>query len=391
MNPFTFQTTPNVLFEAGASRKLPEIVGRFGAKRVLLVTDKGVRGAGLTKAAEAALAEAGVSLDVYEDVVADPPSTVIEAAAKRARELGTDLVLSIGGGSALDTAKLVAYLAKSEEPLDAIYGVGLATGDRLPLILVPTTAGTGSEVTPISIVTTPTTEKKGVVAPKLLPDWAVLDPELTLGLPSHVTAATGIDAMVHAIEAFTSKHRKNPISDQLAKQALALLSANIRIACTDGANLEARSGMLLGSMLAGMAFANAPVAAVHALAYPVGAIFHVPHGLSNALVLMGVMRFNLSHAEALYAELAPILDPAAADLPPSEAAKRFVESLDAICRDCKVPASLAEVGVARQDLERMASDAMKQTRLLVNNPREVTYDDAFAIYAEALGEARPAA
>ncbi|WP_426315644.1 iron-containing alcohol dehydrogenase [Methylobacterium fujisawaense] len=391
MNPFTFQTTPNVLFEAGASRKLPEIVGRFGAKRVLLVTDKGVRGAGLTQAAEAALAAAGVSLDVYEDVVADPPSTVIEAAAKRARELGTDLVLSIGGGSALDTAKLVAYLAKSEEPLDAIYGVGLATGDRLPLILVPTTAGTGSEVTPISIVTTPTTEKKGVVAPKLLPDWAVLDPELTLGLPSHVTAATGIDAMVHAIEAFTSKNKKNPISDQLAKQALALLSANIRTACTDGANLEARSGMLLGSMLAGMAFANAPVAAVHALAYPVGAIFHVPHGLSNALVLMGVMRFNLSHAEALYAELAPILDPAAADLPPSEAAKRFVESLDAICRDCKVPASLAEVGVARQDLERMASDAMKQTRLLVNNPREVTYDDAFAIYAEALGEARPAA
>ncbi|SEH28453.1 Alcohol dehydrogenase, class IV [Methylobacterium sp. 275MFSha3.1] len=391
MNPFTFQTTPNVLFEAGAAKKLPEIVGSFGAKRVLLVTDKGVRGAGLTQAAEAALAEAGVTLDVYEDVVADPPSTVIEAAAKRARELGTDLVLSIGGGSALDTAKLVAYLAKSDEPLDAIYGVGLAKGDRLPLILVPTTAGTGSEVTPISIVTTPTTEKKGVVAPKLLPDWAVLDPELTLGLPSHVTAATGIDAMVHAIEAFTSKNKKNPISDQLAKQALALLSANIRTACTDGKNLEARSGMLLGSMLAGMAFANAPVAAVHALAYPVGAIFHVPHGLSNALVLMGVMRFNLSHAEGLYAELAPILDPAAADLPRSEAAKRFVESLDAICCDCKVPASLAEVGVARQDLERMATDAMKQTRLLVNNPREVTYDDAFAIYAEALGEARPAA
>ena len=391
MNPFTFQTTPNVLFEVGASKKLPEIVGTFGAKRVLLVTDKGVRKAGLTEAAESALAAAGITLDVYEDVVADPPSTVIEAAAKRARELGTDLVLSIGGGSALDTAKLVAYLAKSEEPLDSIYGVGLAKGDRLPLILVPTTAGTGSEVTPISIVTTPTTEKKGVVAPKLLPDWAVLDPELTLGLPAAVTAATGIDAMVHAIEAFTSKNKKNPISDQLAKQALALLSANIRTACSDGKNLEARSGMLLGSMLAGMAFANAPVAAVHALAYPVGAIFHVPHGLSNALVLMGVMRFNLSHAEALYAELAPILDPAAADLPPAEAAARFVECLNAICRDCKVPASLAEVGVAQKDLERMATDAMKQTRLLVNNPREVTYDDAYAIYSEALGEAHPAA
>ncbi|MDP4023857.1 iron-containing alcohol dehydrogenase [Methylobacterium sp. NEAU 140] len=391
MNPFTFQTTPNVLFEAGAAKKLPDIVAGFGAKRVLLVTDKGVRAAGLTQSAEAALAAAGVTIDVYEDVVADPPSTVIEAAAARARELGTDLVLSIGGGSALDTAKLVAYLAKSDDKLDDIYGVGLAKGDRLPLILVPTTAGTGSEVTPISIVTTPTTEKKGVVAPRLLPDWAVLDPELTLGLPAPVTAATGIDAMVHAIEAFTSKHKKNPISDQLAKQALALLSANIRTACSDGRNVEARSGMLLGSMLAGMAFANAPVAAVHALAYPVGAIFHVPHGLSNALVLMGVMRFNLSHAEDLYAELAPILDPEAAGRPVPEAAAQFVEALAAICRDCEVPASLSEVGVKSSDLERMAGDAMKQTRLLVNNPREVTYDDAYAIYTEALGQARPAA
>ena len=392
MNPFTFQTTPNVLFEAGAAKKLPEIVAGLKAKRVMLVTDKGVRSAGLTKAAEAALTEAGITLDIYEDVQADPPSTIVEAAAARAREAGTDLVLSIGGGSALDTAKLVAYLAKSDEPLDGIYGVGLAKGERLPLVLVPTTAGTGSEVTPISIVTTPTTEKKGVVSHKLLPDWAVLDPELTLGLPAHVTAATGIDAMVHAIEAFTSKHKKNPISDQLAKQALALLSANIRVACTDPKNVEARSGMLLGSMLAGMAFANAPVAAVHALAYPIGAIFHVPHGLSNALVLMGVLRFNLSHAQGLYAELAPIVDPDAAGLPEAEAAARFVEGLAAICRDCKVPASLAEVGVSEGDLERLATDAMKQTRLLVNNPREVTHSDAFAIYSEALdGKARQAA
>ena len=307
MNPFTFQTTPNVLFEAGASKKLPDIVASFGARRVLLITDRGVRAAGLTRAAEAALAAAGVAVDVYDEVVADPPSTVIEAAARRARELGTDLVLSIGGGSALDTAKLVAYLAESDEPLDAIYGVGLAKGDRLPLILVPTTAGTGSEVTPISIVTTPTSEKKGVVAPRLLPDWAVLDPELTLGLPAPVTAATGIDAMVHAIEAFTSKSRKNPISDQLAKQALALLAANVRTACSDGGNLEARSGMLLGSMLAGMAFANAPVAAVHALAYPIGGLFHVPHGLSNAMVLPHVVRFNAPAAGALYAEIADIV------------------------------------------------------------------------------------
>lgn len=392
MTPFTFQTTPNILFENGAAAKLPEIVSQFGAKRVMLVTDKGVRNAGLTKSAEEALAGAGMTVSVYDEVQADPPSAIIEAAALRAREEGTELVLSIGGGSAMDTAKLVAYLAKSDDRLEDIYGIGFAKGRRLPLILVPTTAGTGSEVTQISIVTTPTTEKKGVVSPRLLPDWAILDAELTTGLPAHVTAATGIDAMVHAIEAFTSRHKKNPISDQLAKQALALLSANIRTACREPGNLEARSNMLLGSMLAGMAFANSPVAAVHALAYPVGAIFHVPHGLSNALVLMGVMRFNLSHAQDLYGELAPIIEPAAQGLKANEAASRFVEALDAICRDCGVPASLAEVGVKEADLERLATDAMKQTRLLVNNPRDVTYQDALAIYSEALdGKLRKAA
>src|ERR687897_2669153 len=322
MNPFTFQVPSNILFESGASQKVAELAAGYGAQRILLVTDRGVRDAGLTRAAEDALKAAGRDLVVFEDVVADPPSEVIEQAVSLCRDERIDLVLSIGGGSALDTAKLVAYLAKSGERLDDIYGVGLAKGERLPLLLVPTTAGTGSEVTPIAIVTTPTTEKKGVVSPRLLPDWAILDPELTLGLPPQVTAATGVDAMVHAIEAYTSRHRKNPISDQLARQALALLSQNIREVCRNGRNIEARSEMLLGSMLAGMAFANAPVAAVHALAYPIGAIFHVPHGLSNALVLMGVLRFNLSHAEPLYAELAPLVDPGARDLPPPQAARR---------------------------------------------------------------------
>jgi alcohol dehydrogenase class IV len=389
MNPFTFQVPSNILFESGASQKVADLAAGFGAQRILLVTDRGVRDAGLTRAAEDALKAAGRDLVLFEDVLADPPSDVIERAVALCRDERIDLVLSIGGGSALDTAKLVAYLAKSGDRLDDIYGVGLAKGQRLPLLLVPTTAGTGSEVTPIAIVTTPTTEKKGVVSPRLLPDWAILDPELTLGLPSHVTAATGIDAMVHAIEAYTSRHKKNPMSDQLARQALALLSQNIREVCRNGRNIEARAQMLLGSMLAGMAFANAPVAAVHALAYPIGAIFHVPHGLSNALVLMGVLRFNLPAAEALYAELAPIIDPEANGLSTSEAARRFVDGLAAICRDCKVPASLAEVGVRESDLPRLAEDAMKQTRLLVNNPREVTYPDAFAIYSEALGGRQP--
>lgn len=383
MNPFTFQAPANILFEARAARKISDLVGHYRARHVMLVTDKGVRAAGLTRDVEAALVGDGVTLTVFDDVVADPPSEVVEAAVALCRERGIDLVLSIGGGSALDTAKLVAYLARTPDRLEDIYGVGLAKGERLPLILAPTTAGTGSEVTPIAIVTTPTTEKKGVVSPKLIPDWAVLDPELTLGLPAHVTAATGIDAMVHAIEAYTSKVRKNPMSDQLARQALALLSANVRTVCRDGQDLEARSQMLLGSMLAGMAFANAPVAAVHALAYPIGAIFHVPHGLSNALVLPHVLEFNLPAAEALYAELAGIVRPGLGAEAPAERARAFIDEMAAICRDCEVPASLTAVGIGRDDLKKLAEDAMKQTRLLVNNPRPLAYDDAYAIYSAA--------
>ncbi len=382
---FTFQSPSNILFEPGASRKIDELVASYAAKRVMLVTDKGVRGAGLTRGAEASLAEAGIEVSVFDDVVADPPSHVVEAAVAACQTNKIELVLSIGGGSALDTAKLVAYLAKTPDRLDDIYGVGLAKGKRLPLLLVPTTAGTGSEVTPIAIVTTPTTEKKGVVSPVLIPDWAILDPELTLGLPAAVTAATGIDAMVHAIEAYTSKVKKNPMSDQLARQALALLSANVRRVCENGKDLEARSEMLLGSMLAGMAFANAPVAAVHALAYPIGAIFHVPHGLSNALVLRHVLEFNLAAAEPLYAELAEIVRPGLRGSQ-AEKAQAFIDEMTSIGRDCRVPASLADVGIGRDDLKKLAEDAMKQTRLLVNNPRELTLDDAYAIYSAAYGD-----
>ena len=242
---------------------------------------------------------------MFKDVVADPPSHVVESPSPLPGEAGPGRGLI--GAQRSGYSEAFASLARSDNRLDDIYGVGLAEGQRLPLLLAPTTAGTGSEVTPIAIVTTPTTEKKGVVSPRLLPDLAMLDPELTWGLPPHVTAATGIDAMVHAIEAYTCRHKKNPLSDQLARQALALLSANIREACRRLRPGGARD-MLLGSMLAGMAFANAPVAAVHALAYPIGATSMCRRAL-NALVLMGVLRFNLAEAQALYAELAPILDP----------------------------------------------------------------------------------
>lgn len=384
LTSFTFQTTRSVLCEVGATAQIGVIMAGRGCRKVAFVTDAMILKLGLAEPALAGLAAAGVEVWTFADVVADPPEAMVLAAVDEARRQGVDGVVSIGGGSSLDTAKLIAVLVPSEQAIADIYGVGLVRGERLPLVLAPTTAGTGSEVTPISIVTTGAAEKKGVVAPQLLPDWAILDAELTVGLPAAVTAATGVDAMVHAIEAYTSKHKKNVVSDCLAREALRLLGGNIRAACVTPQDRQARSDMLLGSMLAGMAFANAPVAAVHALAYPLGGHFHVPHGLSNALVLPHVLAFNMAEAAPLYAELSPLVFPALAGRPEGARAEGLVEGLRALAVDLGMQTRLSEVGISHNHLPMLAEDAMKQTRLLVNNPREMTYAAALEIYQTAL-------
>jgi alcohol dehydrogenase class IV len=284
----------------------------------------------------------------------------------------------------MDVAKLAAYLLASGDDLDSLWGVGKATGPRLPLVLVPTTAGTGSEATPVTVITVGGAEKKGVVSPALVADWAILDPELTLGLPRAVTAATGIDAMVHAIEAYTSARLKNPMSDLLAREALRLLAANLHRACDSPGDREARQAMLLGAHLAGVAFANAPCAGVHALAYPLGGHFHVPHGLSNALMLTPVLGHNLHAALPLYAELGTLLDPSLEPLGTQARAQGFVELMGRMCREAGVPRRLSEVGVTAAHLDLLAAEAMKQERLLVNNPCPIGEADARRLYEAAL-------
>ena len=383
MNGFTFETTPRIVCEDGAARTLGAAAHARGMTRVLVVTDRGLLDGGVIREALASF-DGVTEVAVFADVLADPPQACVEAAVEAARTARVDGVIGLGGGSSMDVAKLAALLAGSGERLDDVFGVGLARGPRLPLIQVPTTAGTGSEVTPIAIVTTPSEEKRGVVSSLLYPDVAILDATLTLGLPPRVTAMTGIDAMVHAIEAYTSRHRKNVLSDTLAVRALRLLSDHVRTAVADGSNLTARRAMLQGSILAGMAFANAPVAAVHALAYPLGGRFHVPHGLSNALVLPPVLEFNLPAAEALYAELATALlqdgRPACRDA----SARGFLDAMTALTVDLGLERALRDVGVTEADLPALAADALQVQRLLVNNPRDVTYDDALAIYARVL-------
>ncbi|MES2150042.1 MAG: iron-containing alcohol dehydrogenase [Pseudomonadota bacterium] len=382
---FSFTTVTQLISEAGAARQLGKhIASRFPkVRRALLVTDPGFLNTGLVEAPAHSLEQHNIQVMIYSDVVADPPENIVLKAVEFARNNDVDLIIGLGGGSSMDVAKLIAVLAKSDQAIAQIYGIGNVTGDRLPLVQIPTTAGTGSEVTNIAIVTTGATTKMGVVASPLYADLAILDAELTLGLPPMVTAATGIDAMVHAIEAFTSKHKKNPISDMLARQALALLAPNLLTACENGSNLKARQAMLLGACFAGQAFSNAPVAAVHALAYPIGGIFHVPHGLSNSLVLPHVLRFNLPEAMAHYAELAGIIAPHVGGSTEARA-EALIVAMQQIAKITGIETTLQQVGIQESDLDRLADEAMLQTRLLGNNPREVRREHARAIYAAAL-------
>ena len=380
---FDFHSTQSIIVERGGSAHLAKRIVERGGKSVLIVTDPGVLSAGLLNKALTQFKELALSVQVFSDVLADPPVAVIDSAMKLAQECKADFIVGFGGGSSMDVAKLVALLAPGKEKLTDVYGIGMAKGPRLPLILVPTTAGTGSEVSTISIVTVSESEKKGVVSPKLLPDVALLDAELTLGLPPHITAATGIDAMVHAIEAFTTKRLKNPVSDCLAKEALRLLAGNLHVAVNAGNDIVVRENMLLGACLAGMAFTNAPVAGVHALAYPIGARFHVSHGLSNALMLGPVMRFNTAQAHVMYSQLGQIIKPGLQGST-TEQATQLADYLGGLAGDLGLPKRLVEVGITSNDIDQLANDAMLQTRLLQNSPREITLTDANALYREAL-------
>lgn len=379
---FTFRTVPSVIFEPGSSARLGALV-KSRMKRPVIVTDKGIIAAGLINPALSSLKNEGIDFRLFDGIEADPPARVVRDSVEIARRHQADGVIGFGGGSSMDTAKIIAVLLNSTQSLEDIYGTGNIKGGRAPLVLLPTTSGTGSEVTDIAVVTTDDDQKMGVLGDQMFADLAILDPELTYGLPRAVTAATGVDAMVHAIEAYTNRHRKNPVSDALAREALRLLAANIVEACENPSNRQARANMLLGAMLAGQAFTNSPVGAVHGMAYPLGALFHIPHGLSNSLMLEPVLRFNAPAAAHLYAELGDVIG-ANATGGFAERTDAFIGKLMEIVAATGVERRLSNLGVSHNDLPRMAEDAMKAERVMRNNPREVAYDDALKMYGEVL-------
>ena len=385
MTELTFMTPPRIICAPGALARLGDCAASLGGRRAFVVTDPGLTRLGYDARALAALETRGISGAVFDRVEADPPYAVVREAVAAARASGADLVIGLGGGSSMDTAKVVALALNSDQTLDEMVGTEQATGTRLPLICVPTTAGTGSEVTFVSVLTSEEGLKKAIYSSKILPDVALLDAELTLGMPPHVTAAPALDAMVHAVEAYTSRTRKNPISDALAIKALQLLTANFDTVLTDGHNVQARSDMLLGSMMAGMAFVNASVGAVHALSYPLGARFHVPHGHSNALVMGPVFRFNIPAAKTLYAELAAITLPERQFNADEDAANAFVDTLEAMLARSGLQTRMTPLGVSEADIDPMAREVTEKiTRLIATNPRDMTYDEVVAMYRSVL-------
>ena len=380
MRGFTFYPGPRLIAGAGEAVALAD---KLPDGPCLFVTDQDIVRLGLTDDCRAALEASGKPVVLFDAVEADPSRATLMAAVALGEAAGVKSVIGFGGGSPMDVAKLAAYLLGSGDDLDLIWGVDIAKGQRLPLALVPTTAGTGSEASPISVITCDGGVKLAVNARPLTADWAVLDATLTLGLPRHVTAATGIDAIVHAVEAFTSARLKNPMSDALAREALRLLSANLLIACNQPDNLDARSAMLLGAHLAGLAFANAPVAGVHALAYPLGGIHHLTHGVSNALMLRHVLAHNAAAAREHYAELAEIVAPECAGQGSQARAAVLIERLDRLVTDSGIAPRLRDHGIGLADIPLLAREAMKQERLLVNNPVVIGEEDARRLYEAA--------
>src|SRR5688572_3496433 len=380
MRGFTFHPGPRLIAGAGEAASLADLLPEGPC---LFVTDRDIVRLGLTDECRDALQASGRPVTVFDAVEADPSRATLLAAVAAGGSAGARSVVGFGGGSPMDVAKLAAYLLGSGDDLDSIWGVDVAQGERLPLALVPTTAGTGSEATPISVITCEGGVKLAVSSRPLVADWAVLDATLTVGLPRHVTAATGIDAMVHAIEAFTSARLKNPLSDALAREALRLLSANILTACNRPDDVEARLAMLLGAHLAGLAFANAPVAGVHALAYPLGGLHHLAHGVTNALMLRHVLQHNSEAAREHYAELATIVVPECEAEGSQARVALLIDRLDQLVRESGIATRLRDYEIDISEAPTLAREAMKQTRLLVNNPCEISEADARRLYEAA--------
>ena len=380
MNRVTLLQPPRIEFGNGCAPQCADFLAQRGVRRVLLVTSTPVRAT--LASVLPALSHPDISIVETAPVDTEPTIAMFAEALKTARSEKVEAVLGIGGGSAMDVAKLVAALARGQRDVREVFGINLLQGRPLFLVCLPTTSGTGSEVSPNAILLDEADQlKKGVVSPHLVPDAAFIDPLLTVSVPPAVTAATGLDALTHCIEAYANK-LAHPVVDLYALNGIRLIGANLLRAVRNGGDVEARAHLAQGSFFGGLCLGPVNTAAVHALAYPLGGQFRVAHGVSNALLLPHVMRFNVPATPARYADVAVALGAEGAGSA-LDTAERGVQRLFQLSRDCGVPQRLADVGIPREAIPQMARAALTVTRLLKNNLRPVTEQDAVRLYEAA--------
>jgi alcohol dehydrogenase len=380
---FSFQGARKIVFGQGAVENLPAEIEALHGKTVLFVLDRGLKDVGVAEKVIDVAQRNGICVVTYDQVTPEPSPSLADAAAALAKEKGCDLVVGVGGGSSLDVAKASAMLVKNGGKAEQYIGLETVPERGLPTILIPTTAGTGSEVTFTAVFTMRDKKKKGGINSRFLyPDVALLDPSLTETLPPGPTATTGADALTHAIEGYTSL-QGNPMSDLVAREAIRLIGANLGRAVRNGKDREARTDMLLASLMAGLALASAGVGACHALAYPLGAFFDVPHGLANAVLLPYIMEFNLHAAETKFASVATLMDPALSGNRAEVLALAGVDIVRALTQGVGIPQTLTALKIPETAVSDMAEMAMTVARPLANNPRKVTKEQAMEIYKKA--------
>ncbi|HON58964.1 MAG TPA: iron-containing alcohol dehydrogenase [Smithella sp.] len=381
---FSFTGAKKIIFGTGSLLTLASHVKEHGAQNPLVVIDKNLAKTDLPEKIAHILIPAGIKFTVYDKVEAEPPIDLADEGARIAVKNKCDIVIGIGGGSAMDTAKAIAVLATNKGAAADYLGLNKVPKPGLPKIMIPTTAGTGSEVTFTAVFVRRNLKKKeGMNSPYLYPELALLDPELTLTLPPAPTAHTGLDALCHAIESYTSVNA-SPMSEMFSLEAIALIAENLRTCVHDGKNIAAREKMLLGSLYAGIGLANAGVTAVHSLSYPLGGKYGIGHGLANTMLLPAVMAFNLPAALDKFTDIAEAMGENVEGLAEREAAYLALEAVEALIEDCGVHETLAHFGIKEKDFAALADVAQGVARPLENNPRKITKDDMIAIYAQAL-------
>lgn len=381
---FEFTGAGKIVFGTGSLARLPELVKEKRAKRPFFVMDQNLSRSGYAKIIGKLMEDSGLKFELFDGIAAEPELEQADLAAKSAAKAKCDLVVGFGGGSSMDLAKAVAALVANKAKAADFLGLNKVPGPGLPTIMIPTTAGTGSEVTFTAVFVRKDLEKKeGMNSPFLYPDTALLDPELTLGLPPHPTATTGMDALCHAVESYTSV-KASPMSEVFSLEAIRLISENLRTCVHNGADLEARSNMLLGSLYAGLGLANAGVGAAHSLSYPLGGKYGVPHGLANTIMLPRIMEFNIPGAVEKFAVIAEVMGEIVDDMAMRDAACLAVEAVDSLIEDCDIESGLEALGIPEEDFPAMAKIALTVARPLENNPRKVTFEDMLEIYRQCL-------